>query len=137
LQVQVTRVDRLGKPTNDTQLTRVKGDASDVAIAWTGESWIVGWVDWRNGNGEVYAATLDRSGRHMGTGERITNAPGDASDVSLLATPDAVWIAWADPRESPQDGFSDVYVVPLNAQTAQRASEEVRVLATVAHSRSP
>src|SRR5207244_1431579 len=78
-----------------------------------------------------------RSGRHMGTGERITNAPGDASDVSLLATPDAVWIAWADPRESPQDGFSDVYVVPLNAQTAQRASEEVRVLATVAHSRSP
>jgi hypothetical protein len=136
-QVHVTRVDRHGRVMRDVKVTTVRGEASDVAITWAGDRWIVGWVDGRDGNGEVYAATLDRDVRHVGKGQRITNAPGDASDVALLSTPDATWIAWADPRESPQDGFSDIYVAPLNGDTAARAAEEVRVLATAAHSRSP
>ena len=144
-QVHVARVDRRGKLVHDAQLTSVKGDAADVAIAWSGDKWIVAWVDTRDGNGEVYAATLDRDGRTVGRGQRITNAPGDASDVAILALPDAagpdgrgaVWLAWADPRESPQDGFADIYVAPLRARDASRAGDEVRVLATAAHSRSP
>jgi hypothetical protein len=144
-QVHVTRVDRAGKVTHDVQVTNARGDATDVAIAWAGDKWIVAWVDTRDGNGEVYAATLDRDGRRVGKGERITNAPGDATDVTLLALPDAVgpdgrgaiWLAWADPRESPRDGFADIYVAPLRSQDASRAGDEVRVLATAAHSRSP
>jgi len=144
-QVHVTRVDRRGKVTRDVQLTSAKGDAMDVAIAWAGEEWIVAWVDTRDGNGEVYAATLDRDGRNVGRGQRITSAPGDASDVAILALPEAagpdgrgvVWLAWADPRESPHDGFADIYVAPLRSRDASRAGDEVRVLATAAHSRSP
>ncbi len=144
-QVHVTRVDRQGKVLRDAQLTSVRGDAMDVAIAWAGDKWIVAWVDTRDGNGEVYAATLDRDGRVVGRGQRITSAPGDASDVTILALPDAagpdgrgaVWLAWADPRESPQDGFADIYVAPLRSRDASRAADEVRVLATAAHSRSP
>ncbi|MEO6418991.1 MAG: hypothetical protein ABIP39_06265, partial [Polyangiaceae bacterium] len=34
-------------------------------------------------------------------------------------------------------GFSDIYVAPLKAQDARRSGDEVRVLATAAHSRSP
>jgi hypothetical protein len=136
-QVHVARVDRHGRTTSDKRVTQVKGDASDVAIAWAGDHWLVGWVDGRNGDGEVYATTLDREGRHVGNGARITTAPGDASDVALIASPTGAWIAWADPRESPNDGFSDIYVAPLNVATAARAGDEVRVLATAAHSRSP
>ena len=144
-QVHVTRVDRHGKVLRDVQITSAKGDATDVAIAWSGEKWVVAWVDTRDGNGEVYTTTLDRDGRNVGRGQRITNAPGDASDVALLALPEAagpdgrgaVWLAWADPRESPQDGFADIYVAPLRSRDASRAGDEVRVLATAAHSRSP
>jgi hypothetical protein len=144
-QVHVTRMDLHGKLLRDVQLTTAKGDASDVAIAWAGDAegaqahWVVAWVDARDGNGEVYATTLDRDGRTIGRGQRITNAPGDASDVALLATGGGgnVWLAWADPRESPQDGFADIYAAQLRPQDATRVGSEARVLATAAHSRSP
>jgi hypothetical protein len=141
-QVHVTRMDLHGKLLRDVQLTTAKGDASDVAIAWAGDAedhWVVAWVDARDGNGEVYATTLDRDGRTIGRGQRITNAPGDASDVALLATGDGgnVWLAWADPRESPQDGFADIYAAQLRPRDATRVGTEARVLATAAHSRSP
>jgi hypothetical protein len=144
-QVHVAHLDRRGRRTNEVQLTTAKGDASDVAIAWAGDAegaqahWVVAWVDARDGNGEVYATTLDRDGRTIGRGQRITNAPGDASDVALLATGGGgnVWLAWADPRESPQDGFADIYAAQLRPQDATRVGSEARVLATAAHSRSP
>ncbi len=144
-QVHVARMDPRGKLLRDVQLTTAKGDASDVAIAWTGNgegakgAWIVAWVDARDGNGEVYATTLDRDGRTIGRGQRITNAPGDASDVTLLAPGGEgnVWLAWADPRESPQDGFADIYTAQLRPGDAARVGSEARVLATAAHSRSP
>jgi hypothetical protein len=144
-QVHVTRVGHDGKVLRDVQLTNARGDAMDVSIAWAGDRWVVAWVDTRDGNGEVYAATLDADARTVGKGQRITNAPGDASDVAILALPNAVgpdgrgavWLAWADPRESPRDGFADIYVAPLRSRDGSRASEEVRVLATAAHSRSP
>ncbi|HWL84580.1 MAG TPA: hypothetical protein VNO21_02190, partial [Polyangiaceae bacterium] len=68
--------------------------------------------------------------------ERVTRAPGDASDLTILTQGDHVWLAYADPRDSPHDGFSDVYVSLLRASDAKRLNE-VRVLATAAHSRSP
>ena len=136
-QLHVTRVDARGRRMNDVQVTTARGDASDVAIAWVGDGWIVAWVDGRDGNGEVYATKLDRGLRRVAREERITHAPGDASDVTILARPDGAWLAWADPRESPSEGFADIYVVPLRAADATPSGEEVRVLGTAAHSRSP
>lgn len=135
-EVHVTKIDKNGKKGNDLQLTTVKGDASDVAIAWAGGGWVVAWVDGRDGNGEVYATRVSTElGR--GTGERITNAPGDASDLVALARGDKVWLAWADPRESPRDGMADVFVTAVNMKDAKRAVDEQRLLATAAHSRTP
>jgi hypothetical protein len=108
-----------------------------VAIAWVGDGWIIAWVDGRDGNGEVYATKVDRDLRRVAKDIRITRAPGDASDVAILARPDAVWLAWADPRESPADGFADIYVAALRPSDAAKTNPEARVLATAAHSRSP
>lgn len=135
-EVHVTKIDKKGKKGNDLQLTTIKGDASDVAIAWAGGGWVVAWVDGRDGNGEVYATRVSPElGR--GNGERITSAPGDASDLVALVRGDKVWLAWADPRESPRDGMADIFVTAVNAKDAKRAVEEQRLLATAAHSRTP
>jgi hypothetical protein len=137
VQVHVTRVNSAGKQVNTIQLTGGKGDIADVSIAWAGGGWLVAWVDNREGNGEIFAAKIDLDLKRTSREERLTTAPGDAGDVTLLAQGDRIWVAWSDPRESPKDGFGDIYVVPLLARNAKPAGEEVRVLATAAHSRSP
>ncbi len=137
LQVHVAHLDRRGRRNNEIQLTTAKGDASSVAIAWAGDGWIVAWVDARDGNGEVYASKVDRDLSRVAREERITTAPGDAGDVALAVNGDVVWVAWSDPRESPREGLSDIYVATLRAHDARRTGEEVRVLATAPHSRSP
>ena len=48
-----------------------------------------------------------------------------------------VWLAWSDPRENPRDGFADIFVAKLSAISAKPVVPESRILATVAHSRSP
>ncbi len=135
-EVHVTKIDKKGRKGNDLQLTTIKGDASDVAIAWAGGGWLVAWVDGRDGNGEVYATRVGTD-LSRGTGVRITNAPGDASDLVALPRGDRVWLAWADPRESPKDGMADVFVTAVRMKDAQRDVDEQRLLATAAHSRTP
>jgi hypothetical protein len=136
-QVHIARVDSRGHVLKEAQITKVKGDRSSVAIAWADEGWLVAWVDSRDGNGEVYATKMDRNLKRTAPARRITNAPGDAADVSLSASGETAWLAWSDPRESPKEGIGDVFVTTLSAHDAKRKGEEVRVLATAAHSRSP
>jgi hypothetical protein len=140
-QVHVARVDGRGHRTREVQLTSVKGDASDVALAWVGDGWMVAWIDGRDGNGEVYSAKVDPDLKRLSPDQRVTRAPGDATDVTMAwngaASGGLVWIAWSDPRESPRDGLGDIYVTTLRARDAKRVGDEERVLATAAHSRSP
>ncbi len=136
-QVHVTRIDRAGKRVSETQLTTTKGDASDVAIGAVDGGFLVAWVDSKDGNGEVYATRLGKDLVKIGTEQRITNAPADATDLTMLVSGDRAWLAWADPRESPKDGFADIWVTALDTKDAKRAIAETRVLPTSAHSRSP
>lgn len=135
-QVHLATVDRAGKKGRDVIVTPDKGDATDVTVSWTGHGWLLAWVDARDGNGEVYA-TVASPDLHFGARERLTHAPGDASDLTMLVVDDGAWLAWADPRESPHDGFADVYLAKVGLGDAKRVGDEVRVLATAAHSRSP
>ncbi len=136
-EVHVTRIDKRGRRTNDVQLTTMKGDAGDVTITWAGGGWIVAWVDWRDGNGEVYATKVAPDLQRTAREERITKAPGDASDLVALGVGDDVWLAWADSRESPRDGIADIFVTAVKKRDAKRAFDEHRLLPTAAHSRTP
>lgn len=136
-QVHVTRLDKRGRRTNDVQITTTRGGAADPAIAWAGGGWIVAWVDGRDGNGEVYATKIDLGLNRVAREERITKAPGDASDLVAVARKDTVWLAWADPRESPREGLADLFVSAVRARDAKPAVPELRVLGTAAHSRTP
>ena len=127
--------------TTSSSRTR-RGTPATSPSRWAGDKWIVAWVDTRDGNGEVYATTLDRDGRNVGHGQRITNAPGDASDVRSCSPGRRRRAGRAGSRgpiraRARSDGFADIYVAQLRPRDASRAGDEVRVLATAAHSRSP
>jgi len=136
-EVHLTRLDRRGKRINDVQLTTTKGDAGHVAIARVEGGFIVAWVDGRSGNGEVFATKVNSDLGRIVREEKITNAPGDASDLSIVATKNSVWAAWADPRESPDDGFADIFFTALEPHDAKKRFDEIRVVASAPNSRSP
>jgi hypothetical protein len=136
-QVHVTRIDKKGHRTSDVILTSARGDKTDVTITSAGNGYVVAWVDGREGNGEIFAAKLGLELNRSGKDERITNAPGDASDLVAIGRGDNVWLAFADPRESPTDGVADVYVTAVAKKDAKRAFDEQRMLASAAHSRTP
>jgi hypothetical protein len=136
--VHLTRVSPAGKKLADVLVTTRHGDVSDVNVAAVEGGFVVAWVDGRDGKGEVYAAKVTADLGRVSEHQRITSAPGDASDLTALAHPSGVvWLAWTDPRESPREGTGDIYVASVRAKDARKASDETRVLATVAHSRSP
>ncbi|MEZ4315044.1 MAG: hypothetical protein R3F14_44085, partial [Polyangiaceae bacterium] len=147
-QVYVTKVDETGKKLAQKKVTLVArpkkasipSEASDVALTWTtegGEGWIVSWVDTRDGNAEVYAAKVDRQLAKTVPDKRITDAPGDAAEVQLLARPGGVLVAWSDARQKPEEGKGDIYVAKLDARSLAKQSPEARLAATSAHSRTP
>lgn len=136
-QVHITRIDKRGRKQDDSLLTTKPGDKTDVTITWAGNGYIVAWVDARDGNGEVYATKLKEDLTRLSREERITNAPGDASDLAAIARGDNVFLAWADARESPTDGIADIYVTEVKKHDAKRVYDEQRLLASAAHSRTP
>lgn len=136
-EVDVALLDQSGQWLQQVRLTGAKSNASSVAIAHAGNGWIVAWVDDRDGSGDVYAAKLDDDLRRAAPDQRIRKAAGDASDLALAVGPTVAWIAWSDPRESPRDGVADIFATTLRFDDAARAGDEVRVLATALHSRSP
>jgi hypothetical protein len=136
-EVHVALLDRRGHRSTERQLTSAKGDASSVAIARADDGWLVAWVDSRDGNGEVYVTKIGRDLSRVTRERRVTHAPGDAADVALAVRGAVGWLAWSDPRDTPKEGLGDVYVEKVRAADAAGASDEVRVLATAPHSRSP
>ncbi|MGD0675617.1 MAG: hypothetical protein ABSC94_09380 [Polyangiaceae bacterium] len=136
-EVHLARIDARGHTVREVRLTQTEGEASDVALAWAGDGWLVAWVDGRMGNGEVYAAKVDRELKRTAGDQRLTHAPGDADDVAVAVQGDVAWVAWSDPRDNPREGVADIFVMTLHAADATRASDDVRVLATDRHSRTP
>jgi hypothetical protein len=135
-QVFVTRVTAEGKRDGQQMLTRVRGDASDTAIAWAGDGWVVAWIDTRDGNGEVYAAKVDRMLRKVVQDTRITSAAGDASDVGVFARGNEVFVTWSDPRDAGSDGHGDPYVQKLSAANLAKIGAESRLDQSPHHARS-
>ncbi len=76
------------------------GRPSVVAIA-TG--FAVAWEDDRDGNTEIYFATMNGTGVLDGPARRITSAPGDSQNVSLAASPSGYGLAWMDSRAGGYD----------------------------------
>ena len=118
-------------------------EAADVAIAYAGgegggdDGWITAWADTRDGNAEIYVARLDRALGKVVPDQRITSAPGDSVEVQLLVRGKDVFLVWSDARANPDQGNGDIYVARLDAATLKKTGPEVRLFASVTHSRTP
>ncbi|HEY2406974.1 MAG TPA: hypothetical protein VGI10_13280 [Polyangiaceae bacterium] len=122
-QVFVTLVDKLGKKKSQRMLTHKRGDLGEIAALRAGDDLFVAWVDERSGDPEVYASKLDRTLRSLSPEQRITNAPGAATDLSLIQTAKGVLAVWADSREADQPGWADIYTAQLGADAARAGAE--------------
>jgi hypothetical protein len=136
-QVFLTLVDGLGKKTAQRMLTHKNGEVSDVATLQIGADYLVGWVDERSSDPEVYATKVNHALNRIAVEQRITQAPGAATDLSLVAIPGGALAVWADSRESEQAGAADIYVAALRGTDAARAGAEVCVQKTRPHSFAP
>jgi hypothetical protein len=152
-QVYATRVDAKGKKLHQKKVTLVtrsnKGKgapslATHVAITGapgagrdgkeTSEGYVVSWVDTRDGNGEVYVARLGKDLDKTVVDKRLTNAPGDAADVTVVAHGGSAFVAFADARDGAP---ADIYFTRLDATTLAKKDDVTRVYASSGPSRSP
>jgi hypothetical protein len=145
-QVTVTRVGANGDKLAQKAVTNVsraprKGappsEASDVAIADTGDGYVVAWVDTRDGNAEIYAAKLDRALNKIVPDRRITEAPGDSAEVQIAIRDKEVVLVWSDARKNADEGSGDIYLARLEASTLKKVAVEARLFASPLHSRTP
>jgi hypothetical protein len=136
-QVFLTLVDKLGKKTAQKMLTHKNGDLNDIAVTSAGSDYLVAWVDERNTDPELYATKVNHALNRIAIEQRITQAPGAATDVSLVATKSGALAVWADSRESEQAGAADIYATALRGTDAGRVAPEVCVQKTRAHSFAP
>lgn len=136
-QVFLTLVDKAGKKLSQKMLTHKLGDLSDVAIAASGADYLVAWVDERNKDPELYATKVNHGLNRIAPEQRITQAPGSATDVSLVPTKGGALAIWSDARESEDPGAADVYAVALRGTDAASTGREACVQKTRPHSFSP
>jgi hypothetical protein len=136
-QVFLTLVDKLGKKLTQRMLTHKTGDLSDVALAPAGADYLVAWVDERSGDSEVYATRVNHALNRASPEQRITQAPGAATDLSLVATKSGAIAVWADARDSEQAGSADIFATALRASDANRSAPELALQKTRTHSFAP
>ncbi len=136
-QVFLTLLDKAGKKLSQRMLTHKSGDLSDVAIVPSGNDYLVSWVDERSQDPEVYATKVNHALNHITPEQRITQAPGAATDLSLVPIKSGALAIWADARESELPGAADIYSAALRASDASRSANEVCLLKSRPHSFAP
>ena len=136
-QVFLTLVDKLGKKQAQRMLTHKNGELNDIATLASGADYFVAWVDERTSDPELYATKVNHALNRIAPEQRITQAPGAATDVSLVPTNSGALVVWADARDTEAPGAADIYAAALRESDASRVAPEVCVQKTRVHSFSP
>lgn len=106
--------------TGERALTDALSYASEhPRILWTGSEYVLGWVDDRDGNDEVYLARLDGDGTPVGSHVRLTDTPGGTSDLDLAWTGSTIGAVYRDER----GGGRGLYLVRLDPTGVRLGAE--------------
>ena len=89
-------------------------------LAWTGSEYGAAWMDYRDGNSEIYFNRLSLSGSTLGASTRITLDPGLSSYPNLAWTGSEFGLAFGDDRS----GSGDIYFCRIQADGSKVASEQ-------------
>jgi hypothetical protein len=136
-QVFLTQLGEAGKRGQQRMLTRKVGGASDVAGLSVDGGILVGWVDERSGDAEVYAQRVGRGLERASPEQRITTADGAAAELLLTRLGGKPYAIWTDARAAEEPGWADIYGAFLRPGDAARDGQEHRLSSTRPHSFSP
>jgi hypothetical protein len=89
----------------DTRLTNNSFSSFDPSIAVSGSKIHVAWVDWRDGNREIYYKYSTDGGLVWSADTRLTNNPGNSWNPSISLSALDVNVVWSDDR----DGNFEIY----------------------------
>jgi hypothetical protein len=136
-QVFLTLLSSEGAKRSQRMLTRKSGESSDVAAAAVENGWLIAWVDERDKDPEVYATRVDQRLTRVGQEQRLTKAPGPATQVTLVPLGDSAVVAWAEARDLQAPGEADIFVTRIALRDAAPLGSERQVLKTRGHSFAP
>lgn len=106
----------------DVRITNNSAVSLHPTLVWTGAGYGLAWVDYRDGNSEIYFARLDGAGAVVGALQRITST-AEASEGQVLAWNGSEFgLAWTE-------GFyqAPTYFVRLDA-LGMKITPETRIL---------
>jgi hypothetical protein len=136
-QVFLSSISAEGKKLDQRMLTRKKGGASDVSLAFVGDGYVVGWIDERSGAPEVYAAKVDLRLNRVSLEQRLTRAPAVPSELTASGDASGALLIWSDSSDGAAGERADLHGLRLTAKGAAPAGKELRLSETPAHSFSP
>jgi hypothetical protein len=114
---------------NPVRISQAIGFSGFPAAA-AGENVIVAaWEDERDGNKEIYIATVSLTGGDPSREMRLTAAPGDSQRPSVSATSGGFRVVWMDESEGPFNitaSMLDTFGLPLGYPVAMSGEARAR-----------
>ncbi len=145
--VHLARVDKAGQRKNHVLLTQQKGDKWSVCIARigaqagdkrsAGDGYFVAWIDERASEPQVYATRVTADLARVARETKLTNAPGDKSELGCAVVEDRVVLTWVDTRDDLSHTRGDIFTMNVRPRDVAALAPERAVLATAPRSYSP
>lgn len=135
-EVFVTLVGPDGKKRAQKMLTHSKGGVSDVAATYTGDAFVVAWIDERSGASQVYLTKVDATLKPVVPERALGAGASTATGVKLCTRGDHVIAVWSDAR-GPASGVADIFAQRIASKDLVPIGPERPVATTPAHSESP
>ena len=127
-QVFVTLLDARGQRTKQRMLTRLGREVSDVVAIHVAGGWVVGWVDERDNDRELYVTKLDRALVNIAQEVRVSHVPGIARSPVFQLTSAGLRMAWSDGESATQ--ASDIYTSLIDPVTFSVTQPDARCVET-------
>jgi hypothetical protein len=127
-QVFVSQVGGDGKKRTQRMLTHKQGRLDEVELAPVDDGWILGWVDERTGDLEVYAARVGKNLDRRGNEQRITNTPGEVSALTLVPLGKETLVIFAEARRGKDKRVVSLFTRLLSSADAQPLEAEHRII---------
>ncbi|RME02211.1 MAG: hypothetical protein D6812_06645 [Deltaproteobacteria bacterium] len=96
-------------------VSRFAWEEKDPAVAWNGEVFLVVWTDFRNGDGDIYAARVSPSGEVLDPeGIAVSKVKRTQRTPAVVWGGSAFLVVWNDLRQSSEN--PDIYATWITAE---------------------
>jgi hypothetical protein len=127
-QLFMTRLSDDGKKLSQRMLTHKKGRLDEVALTAVDDGWLLTWMDERTNELELYASRVNKNLERRGPEQRLTNRPGELSELVLVPMRDEAVVVYVASRRSAQKRGVDMFTRRIALSDARPIDDEHRIL---------